>query len=114
MALLPPMMQSLMGYPVLTAGLVSMPRGVGSFLAMFVVGRLIGRVDTRLILLTGLSLSCVALWQMMHFDLSMGIGPFIWSGIIQGLGIGLLFVPLTKLACAPIPAHLRPEVASRY
>ncbi|MFL5298579.1 MAG: DHA2 family efflux MFS transporter permease subunit [Phenylobacterium sp.] len=114
MALLPPMMQTLMGYPVLTSGLVSMPRGIGSFAAMFIVGRLVGRVDTRLILFAGLSLSCVALWQMMHFDLSMGEGPFIWSGIIQGLGIGLLFVPLSTLAFATIPPHLRPEGSSVY
>jgi DHA2 family multidrug resistance protein len=114
MALLPPMMQTLMGYPVLTSGLVSMPRGVGSFMAMFIVGRLIGRVDTRLILFTGLTLSCVALWQMMNFDLSMGVKPFITSGIIQGLGIGLLFVPLSTLAFATIPPHLRPEGSSVY
>jgi DHA2 family multidrug resistance protein len=114
MALLPPMMQSLMGYPVLTSGLVSMPRGIGSFMAMFVVGRLIGRVDTRLILFTGLTLSCIALQQMMHFDLSMNVRPFITSGIIQGLGIGLLFVPLSTLAFATIPQHLRPEGSSVY
>jgi DHA2 family multidrug resistance protein len=114
MALLPPMMQTLMGYPVLTSGLVSMPRGLGSFVAMFLVGQLIGRVDTRLILFTGLSLSCVALWQMMHFDLSMTEMPFITSGIVQGLGIGLLFVPLSTLAFATLPAHLRPEGSSVY
>jgi hypothetical protein len=114
MALLPPMMQTLMGYPVLTSGLVSMPRGLGSFVAMFAVGRLIGRVDTRLILLTGLSISCVALWQMMHFDLSMTETPFIVSGIIQGLGIGLLFVPLSTLAFATLPPRLRPEGSSVY
>jgi DHA2 family multidrug resistance protein len=114
MALLPPMMQTLLGYPVLTSGLVSMPRGIGSFMAMFVVGRLVGRVDTRLILLTGLTLSCAALWQMMHFDLAMGIRPFITSGIVQGLGIGLLFVPLSTLAFATIPPHLRPEGSSVY
>ncbi|HEY2357360.1 MAG TPA: DHA2 family efflux MFS transporter permease subunit [Phenylobacterium sp.] len=114
MALLPPMMQTLMGYPVLTSGLVSMPRGVGSFAAMFFVGRLIGRVDTRLILFTGLSISAVALWQMMHFDLSMGVWPFITSGVIQGLGIGLLFVPLSTLAFATIAPHLRPEGSSVY
>jgi DHA2 family multidrug resistance protein len=91
-----------------------MPRGVGSFMAMFIVGRLIGRVDTRLILFTGLTLSCVALWQMMNFDLSMGVKPFITSGIIQGLGIGLLFVPLSTLAFATIPPHLRPEGSSVY
>jgi DHA2 family multidrug resistance protein len=114
MALLPPMMQSLMGYPVLTSGLASMPRGIGSFLAMFAVGRLIGRVDTRLILFTGLCLSCIALQQMMHFDLSMNVRPIITSGIVQGLGIGLLFVPLSTLAFATIPQHLRPEGSSVY
>jgi DHA2 family multidrug resistance protein len=114
MALLPPMMQTLMGYPVLTSGLVSMPRGVGSFVAMFFVGRLIGKVDTRLILMTGLTISCVSLWQMMHFDLSMTIWPFITSGIIQGFGVGLLFVPLSTLAFATVPPHLRPEGSSVY
>jgi DHA2 family multidrug resistance protein len=114
MALLPPMMQTLMGYPVLTSGLVSMPRGVGSFAAMFFVGRLIGRVDTRLILMTGLTISCVALWQMMNFDLSMGVWPFVTSGVIQGLGVGLLFLPLSTLAFATIPPHLRPEGSSVY
>ncbi|MDB5497397.1 MAG: drug resistance transporter, EmrB/QacA subfamily [Phenylobacterium sp.] len=114
MALLPPMMQTLMGYPVLTSGLVSMPRGIGSFVAMFAVGRLIGKVDTRLILFVGLMISCVALWQMMNFDLSMGVGPFISSGIIQGLGVGLLFVPLSTLAFATVPPHLRPEGSSVY
>ena len=114
MALLPPMMQTLMGYPVLTSGLVSMPRGVGSFMAMFFVGRLIGKVDTRLILMTGLTISCFALWQMMNFDLSMTVWPFITSGVIQGLGVGLLFVPLSTLAFATIPPHLRPEGSSVY
>jgi DHA2 family multidrug resistance protein len=114
MALLPPMMQTLMGYPVLTSGLVSMPRGVGSFVAMFFVGRLIGKVDTRLILMTGLTISCVSLWQMMHFDLSMTVTPFITSGVIQGFGVGLLFVPLSTLAFATIPPHLRPEGSSVY
>jgi DHA2 family multidrug resistance protein len=114
MALLPPMMQTLMGYPVLTSGLVSMPRGLGSFTAMFLVGQLVGRVDIRAILLIGLSLSSVALWQMMHFDLSMTEMPFITSGIIQGLGIGMLFVPLSTLAFATLPAHLRPEGSSVF
>jgi DHA2 family multidrug resistance protein len=114
MALLPPMMQVLMGYPVFTSGLVTMPRGIGSFVAMFIVGRLVGRVDTRLILFTGLCLSSVALWQMMHFDLSMTSEPIIVSGVIQGLGIGLLFVPLSTLAFATIPPELRPEGSAVY
>ncbi|WP_293904700.1 DHA2 family efflux MFS transporter permease subunit [Phenylobacterium sp.] len=114
MALLPPMMQTLMGYPVLASGLASMPRGIGSFVAMFAVGQLVGRVDTRLILFTGLCLSCVALWQMMHFDLSMGETPIVVSGIVQGLGIGLLFVPLSTLAFATVPAAIRAEGSAVY
>ena len=114
MALLPPMMQTLMGYPVLTSGLISMPRGVGSFVAMFLVGRLIGKVDTRLILFVGLTISCAALWQMLNFDLSMTVWPFVISGVIQGLGVGLLFVPLSTLAFATVPPHLRPEGSGIY
>jgi DHA2 family multidrug resistance protein len=114
MALLPPMMQVLLGYPVLTSGLISMPRGLGSFISMFVVARLIGKVDTRLILATGLAISGLALWQMMNFDLSMTATPLIVSGMIQGFGIGLLFVPLSVLAFATLPGHLRPEGSSVY
>ena len=89
-------------------------RGVGSFAAMFVVGRLVGRVDTRLILGTGLSLSCISLFQMSHFDLVMGSSPFVTSGIVQGLGIGLIFVPLSVLAFATLNPALRPEATSVY
>lgn len=114
MALTPPMMQNLLGYPVVTAGLVSMPRGIGSFAAMFIVGQLIGRFDTRLILAVGMALSAVALYQMIGFDLSMTAKPMIISGIIQGLGTGLIFVPLSTLAFATIPPHLRAEGSSVY
>jgi DHA2 family multidrug resistance protein len=114
MALLPPMMQGLMGYPVLLSGLVTMPRGLGSMLAMVLVGQLIGRIDTRLILGVGLLLNALALWQMMAFDLSMGQMPFIVSGFFQGLGIGLIFVPLSTLAFATLAPRLRSEGSSVY
>lgn len=109
MALLPPLMQVLLGYPVLTAGIVSMPRGIGSFLGMLVVGRLIGRMDTRLLLFSGLALSATAFWQMSHFDLSMESGPLVVSGILQGFGIGMIFVPLSTLAFATMSPALRAE-----
>ena len=114
MALLPPMMQNLMGYSALESGLVSMPRGLGSFVAMFAVGQLIGRVDTRLILMVGLALSTAALWQMTRFDLSMDSTPIITSGILQGLGIGLIFVPLSSLVFATLAPQYRPEAAGVY
>jgi len=114
MALMPPVMQNLMGYSVFGAGLVMMPRGLGSFAAMFVVGRLMGRVDTRLILVTGLGLCALALLQMTHFDLSMDARPFVTTGIVQGLGIGLLFVPLSVTAFATLTPALRAEGTAVY
>jgi DHA2 family multidrug resistance protein len=108
------MLQQFMGYTALESGLATMPRGLGSFAAMFVVGRMIGRVDTRLILFTGLSLSVVALWQMTHFDLSMTVTPVIVSGVIQGVGVGLIFVPLSALAFTTLPASLRAEATAVY
>jgi DHA2 family multidrug resistance protein len=81
---------------------------------MFFVGRLIGKVDTRLILLFGLSLNAYALYQMMHFDLSMTARYVVVSGIIQGFGIGFVFVPLSTLAFATIPPMLRPEGSALY
>jgi DHA2 family multidrug resistance protein len=114
MALLPPVMQGLMGYSVFGAGLVMMPRGLGSFAAMFVVGRLVGRVDTRLILAVGLGLCGLSLYQMTHFDLSMDATPFVITGVIQGVGIGLLFVPLSVTAFATLTPELRSEGTSVY
>jgi DHA2 family multidrug resistance protein len=114
MALLPPMLQNLMAYPVLTSGLVTMPRGIGSWVAMFFVGRLIGKVDTRFILLFGLCLNAYALHQMTHFDLSMSERMVVISGLIQGFGIGFIFVPLSTLAFATIPPVLRPEGSALY
>lgn len=109
MALLPPMMQVLMGYPVLTAGIVSMTRGLGSMTSMFIVGRLIGRVDTRILVFTGIGFNAISLWQMSLFDLSMSQAPIAISGFVQGLGTGLVFVPLSALAFATLPSALRPE-----
>ena len=109
MAVLPPMMQGLLGYPVLTSGIVSMPRGVGAFLSMFIVGRLIGKTDIRVLLATGLSLNVIALWQMTHFDLNMTSMPIITSGLLQGFGTGLIFVPMTALAFATLNPRHRAE-----
>ena len=81
---------------------------------MFVVGRLVGRVDTRLILMSGLGLCSLALLQMSHFSLTMDAKPFVVSGIIQGLGIGLLFVPLSVTAFATLSPAMRSEGTAVY
>src|SRR6478672_9936958 len=71
MTLLPLMLQNLMHYPVVTTGLVTAPRGIGTMAAMFLVARLVGRVDIRLIILGGMLLAVTSTWQMTGFSLQM-------------------------------------------
>ncbi|MCC7267289.1 MAG: multidrug efflux MFS transporter [Caulobacteraceae bacterium] len=113
-AVLPTLLQSLLGYPVLHTGLVQLPRGLGSFLAMFLVGRLVGRFDNRLIVLAGVALTGWSYLEMSHFSLQMDERLVLVSGFLQGLGVGLVFVPLSALAFATIAPALRTEAASLF
>ena len=109
MALLPSMLEGLMGYPVVTTGLVMMPRGVGAFIGMFTVGRLVGKVDARLLVASGMALMGVAAFMMSRFSLEMNATPLIVSAVIQGLGTSTVFVPLTTLAFASLNPIFRAE-----
>ncbi|HEX3918830.1 MAG TPA: MDR family MFS transporter [Caulobacteraceae bacterium] len=105
-ALLPSFMQNLLGYSALQSGYASMPRGAGSLIAFLAVPFLMNRVGARPVLMMGLLLSMLALWQMAQFDLEMTSAPIMISGFVQGLGTGLLFAPLNTLAYATLnPVH---------
>jgi DHA2 family multidrug resistance protein len=106
LALLPTMLQQQMNYPVFTTGLVVSPRAFGSMLAMFVVARVINRVDNRLIILFGLVLTAIAMWQMTGFSLGMDWWPIATSGLLQGFGLGCTFVPLNITALSTLPRHI--------
>ena len=114
LALLPPMLANLFGYPVVTTGMVLAPRGVGTMISMIVVGRLVGRVDARLLILAGLSLTAYSLWQMTGFSPAMDWRPLVVSGVVQGLGLGLVFVPLSTLAFATLEPRFRAEAAALF
>lgn len=114
MALLPPLLQNLMGYPTVTTGLVLAPRGVGTMIAMVLVGRLVRRIDARLLILAGLLLTAWSLWRMTGFTIEMGQGPIITTGIVQGFGMGLVFVPLSTLAFATLEPRFRTDAASLF
>lgn len=109
LALVPPMLQHEMGYPVIITGLVTAPRGVGTMLSMMVGGRLTGKIDPRIIMGAGLGLTAFSLWQMTHFSLLMGERPIILTGILQGFGIGLAYVPLATVAFGTLASSLRNE-----
>jgi len=108
-AVLPSFMQNLLGYSALQSGWASMPRGVGSLVAFLLVPFLIKAAGPRRVLFMGVVLNAYALWRMAHFDLSMTAGPIMTSGVIQGLGVGLLFAPLNTLAYATLPPIHRTE-----
>jgi MFS transporter, DHA2 family, multidrug resistance protein len=114
MALLPLFLQSLMGYPVVYTGVITAPRGIGTMIAMIAVGRLVQKVDLRLIMATGFGLTAVALWQMTHITLQMDSHLIVVSGFIQGLGIGFTFVPLSAAAFATLAPELRNEGTPIY
>src|SRR5205814_7270207 len=96
----------LLGYSVLQSGLASMPRGIGSLIAFLSVPVLMQRFGPRRVLLAGLLISMIAVWQMTRFDLSMTDRPIVISGFVQGLGTGLLFAPLSSLAYVTLsPVH---------
>lgn len=112
-ALLPPMMQHLFGYSVIDTGWALMPRGVGTLVSMQVSGWLVRRgVDARPIVMLGFLLAGVSLWMMSGWSLDVDNGHIIITGLIQGLGMGLVFIPLNNAAFATLPPTLRTEGAS--
>jgi DHA2 family multidrug resistance protein len=103
MALVPTMLEDLLGYPTLRVGYVLAPRGIGTLFAMLFVGRLITRIDPRVLVCFGLAVSGVS----MSFQADNRL--VIISGVVQGLGSTFIFVPLTTMAFATLPARYRNE-----
>jgi MFS transporter, DHA2 family, multidrug resistance protein len=109
MALVTPFMQHVIGYPILTAGLLLAARGVGTLVAMIIVGRLLNLVEARYLVFTGLTLATFTLHQMVGFTDQTSSESIIIASLMQGFGLGLVFVPLSTVAFATLPAHLRTE-----
>jgi len=113
MALLPPMLQNLFGYGVVDTGMVLMPRGVGILVSMQLSGQLMRyNVDARAMVVCGFVICAYSLWQMAHWSLAVDQEQIIISGLIQGLGMGLVFIPLQITAFATLPPHLRTDGSS--
>jgi DHA2 family multidrug resistance protein len=110
--LLPLMTQGVLGYPVMLSGLMNVPRGVVMLVTLVVVGRLDAVVDRRALVAAGLLICVLGFRQMAHFDLSMTSGSIVMAAVLQGLGQGLVFVPLSTLAFATIAPELRPDAST--
>ena len=100
------MLSNLFNYPTVTTGIVMAPRGVGTMISMIVVGRLVRLVDARILVVTGLLLTARSLYGMTGFSPQMDDYLIIVTGVVQGLGLGLVFVPLSTVAFATLDAAL--------
>jgi DHA2 family multidrug resistance protein len=112
LALLPPLLQNLYGYSVLQSGFLTAPRGVGTLISMLLAGRLTGRVDSRLLVGIGVCFMGISLWMMTGFAIDQPSRPVITSGVVQGLGLGLIFVPLQSLAFETLAPRMRTTAAA--
>lgn len=114
LALLPPMLARIYGYPTITTGLVMAPRGVGTMISMLLVGRLVRIVDARILVVTGLAFTAASLYYMTGFTPQMDAFLIISTGVIQGIGLGLVFVPLSTIAFATLAPQYRTDATSLF
>ena len=112
MALSSPFLQNVIGYPIITAGLLLASRGCGTFVAMMLVGRMLRYIEARTLIASGLSLTCASLWYMTYWTDQTGVPEIVTVSIIQGFGFGLVFVPLSTVAFLTLPNHLRTDGTS--
>ena len=113
-ALTPTMLETLIGYPVATTGLVTAPAGLGTMIAMLIAGRMVGRTDVRVAVFVGFAVTAFSLWQMSRYSLDLSAADIIWPGIIQGIGVGLVFVPLSAATFATLDPSMRAQGTAIY
>src|SRR6476659_1540650 len=114
LVLLPIMLQTLLGYPSLQAGIAMAPRGMGSLIGMPMIGMLIGKIDSRKMVAFGLSVGAFTLFWLGSLNLNAGYWDFFWPQFFQGLGLSALFVPLTTLSMDPIPRERMGNATSLF
>jgi DHA2 family multidrug resistance protein len=112
MALSSPYLQNVIGYPIITAGLLLATRGCGTFVAMMLVGRMMRYIEARTLIVTGLGLTCMSLFYMTGWTDQTGVPEIVVLSIVQGFGFGLVFVPLSTVAFLTLPSQLRTDGTS--
>ncbi|MBP7778907.1 MAG: DHA2 family efflux MFS transporter permease subunit [Acidobacteria bacterium] len=114
LVLLPIMLQTLLGYPSLQAGIAMAPRGMGSLIGMPVVGLLVGKLDPRGLVAGGLVVGAGTLFWLGSLNLGAGYWDIFWPQFLQGVGLSLVFVPLTTISMDPIPRERMGNATSLF
>jgi len=109
MALASPYLQNVIGYPIMTAGLLLATRGCGTFVAMMLVGRLMRFLEARILIVSGLSTMAATLYVMTGWTDQTSVPTIIVTSIAQGFGLGLVFVPLSTVSFLTLPNQLRTD-----
>jgi MFS transporter, DHA2 family, multidrug resistance protein len=109
MALMAPFLQGVMGYPIIDTGLLLGTRGIGMAISMLVAGRLLMRVGPRVLIFFGLLFCTISLYYTIDFAPDTATHTIVWTSILQGMGLGLMFVPLNTVALMSLPAEKRTE-----
>jgi DHA2 family multidrug resistance protein len=112
MAVSSPFLQNVIGYPIITAGLLLATRGCGTFVAMMLVGRMMRYIEARTLIISGLSLTCLSLFYMTGWTDQTDVPSIVIVSIVQGFGFGLVFVPLSTVAFLTLPNNLRTDGTS--
>jgi len=109
MALSSPYLQNVVGYPILTAGFLLATRGLGTFVAMMLVGRLMRYIEARTLIVSGLALMSLSLFFMTGWTDQTDVPTIVVVSIAQGFGLGLVFVPLSTVSFMTLSNHLRTD-----
>ena len=110
--IMPLFLQNLRGYPILTAALVMMPRGLGSLFGLILAGKLSGKMDPRIQIAIGFASTAYSAYLFSTFTADVGIWAFIFAAFFNGIGIGMIFVPLTAVSFWTLASHLRTEAST--
>jgi DHA2 family multidrug resistance protein len=106
--------QKLLGYDALTSGLVLAPGGLGNMFSLILCGRLVTRVDQRLLLTFGCLVNAISLYMMSNLTLGMDYWSLTMPRVIQGFALGFIFVPLSTLTLATIRRDKLVNATSAY
>ena len=98
----PLFLQTLLGYTALDAGLTVSPRGLGAFVALFLVGALVQRVSPRVLVAFGFFVFGVASLMFSRFTLQVAMGNIVPANLLNGFGTGFIFVPLATAAVSTL------------
>jgi MFS transporter, DHA2 family, multidrug resistance protein len=114
MLLQPVLFESVLQYPTFDTGLAMMPRGIGSLISMLIVGRLVGRLGAKPLIYVGIATGFAGAWMMTRMSLDASAAAMVVPLLLQGVGVGFVFVPLSAIAFATLPKTLTAEAAGVY